>query len=436
MTMDRNESRRLFLQSAGASAAMVAVGPAARKAASANDVIRVGCIGLGVRGGTLNRLVVRNEGVKVVALCDVYQPHIEKGIRQSNNPDVKTYVDYQDLLADKNVDAVVIAVPDHWHSRMLIDAANAGKDVYIEKGWTRTIDEAKAMRAAVKKNNIIMQLGHQSRGQAAGVQAAEVIRDGVIGPVTMVRTGRMENRPIGTNFWRWYGWYDNYNRPDPKEVIKQLDWDRWLGPAEKRPFNERHFWHWRCYWDYGTGIAGDLLSHEIDFVHSVLRHGIPDSCATMGINAFNNDDRDVPDTWTSIFNFEDAKRQVTFECSMNTRERTVTPTFHGKHGVLEFDQIAQSVNDFAVYPDRGTNKYKKAFEDGKLKGGEPMLKFDPNKTQTPTHMENFFNCVRSRKKTKCHEDEAFVEAATLVMSVQAIREHREVRWDREKEVTI
>ncbi len=433
MNKNNINTRRSFLTTTGAAAA---IGAAGRRATSANDEIGVGCIGLGVRGGTLNRLVVRNEGVKVVALCDVYQPHIDKGVRQSNNPNVKTYVDYQDLLADKNVDAVVIAAPDHWHAPMLIDAARAGKDVYIEKGWTRTIDEAKAMREAVKKHKIVMQLGHQSRGLASGRQAAELIRDGVIGPVTMVRTGRMENRPVGANFWRWYGWYDNYERPDPKKVIQELDWDRWLGPAEKRPFIEEHFWHWRCYWDYGTGIAGDLLSHEIDFVHAILKHGIPDSCVTMGMNAFNNDGRDVPDTWTSVFNFNHAKRQVTFECSMNTSEQRVTPTFHGKHGVLRFNNIAQAASHFWVYPDAGTNKFAKGFDDGKFKRGEPMLEFDPDKTERPTHMEDFFNCVRSRKKTQCNEDEAFIEAATLVMSVKALREKREVKWDRNKEEVV
>ncbi|MBI1387841.1 MAG: twin-arginine translocation signal domain-containing protein [bacterium] len=433
--MSTNQSsRRTFIKQSGAGAAALAAAPAVLAAGpSPNDVIRVGCIGLGVRGGTLNRLVTRVEGVRVDYVCDVYKPHVEKGVRQSQNPNIKTTVDYQEVLADKDIDAVVIATPDHWHSKMLIDAANAGKDVYIEKGWTRTIAEAKAMREAVKKNNIVMQLGHQSRAQPAGVQARELIEQGILGPITLVRVGRMENNPMGKNIWRWYGWYDKYDHPDPNQVIKELDWNRWLGSLEKRPFNERHFWHWRCYWDYGTGIAGDLLSHEIDFVHSVLRHGIPSSCVCMGLNTLLHDDREVPDTWNTIYNFDEHDRQVTFMCSMNSAELGQPPEFRGKDAVLRFDQIAQSVSDFEVVPERKIPRYGDKIESGELKAGEPMLKFDPSKTEVPTHMDDFFNCVRSRKKTQCNEDEAFVEAATILMSVAAYKENRCVKWDKAKE---
>ena len=349
-------------------------------------------------------------------------------------PEVDVYGDYHELLADASVDAVIIATPDHWHAKMLMDAANAKKGVYVEKGWTRSIAEAKAMRAAVKQNDIIMQLGHQSRESAAGMQASRLIAEGALGPVTLVRIGRFENRPLGMNVWRWYGDYNQYVRPEEAQVKKDVDWKRWLGDTPVIPFNMERFWHWRCYWDYGTGVAGDLLSHEIDFVQSVLRHGIPDTCICAGLNALLDDGREVPDTWNTIYHFEQAGRTVSFDCSMNSNGMIQVPEFYGKEAVLQCNGIAQDVSDFVVYPESSSVKYGPQIEAGKITPGKPFMRFDTSKTpEQPTHMEDFFNGVRNHKKTKCNEDEAFIEASTILMSVAALKEKREVRWNRDKE---
>lgn len=436
-------TRRRFLKTTGKGVttltAISACAGAVLGAKSPNETIGVGCIGLGVRGGTLIDQVAGNgrnpkiEGVKVVAVCDVYKPHMQKGVERSNNPDVKTWLDYRDLLADPHVDAVVIATPDHWHKSMLIDAASAGKDVYIEKGWTRTVEEAKAMRAAVKKQRIVMQLGHQRREQASAIQAAELIRQRLIGPVTMVRTGKFSNQPVGQNNWRWYGGYFDFDRPEPRQVRRDLDWDRWLGPAPKSPFSMEHFWHWRCYWAYGTGVAGDLLSHSLDFVQSVLRYGIPDTCVCMGLNTFMKDGREVPDTWNAMYAFEKQDCVVTFVSSMNSGELPQPPEFRGKEALLRFSEDSLH-RSFDVYAERRSAKYGPQIEAKKVPAGEPFVSFDPAKTPPqPTHMQDFFNCVRSRKAPKCNEDEAFIETATFVMSVVAYNQKRQVRWDPQKE---
>jgi len=132
-------------------------------------------IGLGVRGGDLVKDVLRVPEARIVAVCDVYKPHLEKGVQGSGNPDVHRYVEYKDLLADKAVDAIVIATPDHWHEQMTIDAANAGKDVYCEKGWGMSVAEAKSMRDAIKKNRTVFQLGHQARENRVSLQASQLI---------------------------------------------------------------------------------------------------------------------------------------------------------------------------------------------------------------------------------------------------------------------
>ncbi|MCP5118171.1 MAG: Gfo/Idh/MocA family oxidoreductase, partial [bacterium] len=253
-------------------------------------------------------------------------------------------VDYQDLLADDNIDAVVIATPDHWHSKTLIDALDAGKDVYIEKGWTVSVEEAKAMRAAVKLSGRIMQLGHQGRQLAAAIQARELVEDGYIGPIALVRTGRAMNRPPETPIWRWYGWYSEYKRPKAADVIKELDWKRWLGDTPEIEFNMERFWHWRCYWGYGTGLYGDLLSHEMDYVQSVLRHGIPDTCFSAGYNNLLKDGREVPDTSNTIYQWEQANRTVTFFSDMNSGFGQ-PPELRGKYATLRFNKIGQAADD-------------------------------------------------------------------------------------------
>jgi predicted dehydrogenase len=409
-------TRKSFLQTAIG-------GPAVVRAAAPSDTIGLGMIGVGTRGGDLVKDVLKTTGGKIVAVCDVYRPHVEKGIKTCGNAEAKRYADYRDLLADKNVDAVVVASPDHWHSQMLKDACDAGKDVYMEKGWTRTVEEAKAMRAKVKQTGRVMQLGHQGRQYAAAIQARELIEQGYIGPVTLVTTGRCGNTPPERATWRWYGYYSAWERPEEAQVVKDLDWERWLGPAPKRAFSMERFWHWRCYWDYGTGVAGDLLSHELDYVQSVLRYGIPDRCSTLGGIHFLEDGREIPDTTSTTYEFEKQKCTVTFVSSMNSA-LPLTPEFRGKYGTIRFNRIGQDANDFEVIGERNAGRH----------AGGVIRKFDPAATPAqPSHMQDFLNCVRERRKPKCNEDEAFVEAVTFIMAARAYREQRVVRWDAGRE---
>jgi predicted dehydrogenase len=420
-----NLTRRQFLQNTGKAAttlaAASAIAPALLAARSPNETIGVGCIGLGTRGGDIINEVAGAQGVKVVAVCDVYGPHRQKGIERSRNPDVKAYVDYRELLADKNVDAVTIGTPDHWHCQMVLDAAKAGKDIFCEKGFSHTLPGAKLMRAAIKQNQVVFQLGHHYRASTAALQAKELIAQGILGPITLVRTGRWMASDPAHPMWRWYGYYGQWNRPDPAQVVKEVDWDRWLGSAPKIPWNERHFWHWRCYWAYGTGQAGDLLSHEMDIVQYVLGHGIPDTCYCAGLNALLKDDRETPDTWMATYQFEKLGRTVTFCGSMNTSagNKETPPEICGKEATLHF---VNGVTDFAIRPE--TYNTRKGLPEGYERGKTPPQ---------PNHMVDFLNCVRSRGTPKCPVDEAFVESATFLMSVESHKQQRLVRWDPGKE---
>ena len=423
-SLDRRQFLRTACQTATTLAAVSTFAPAILSAESPAKTIGVGCIGLGTRGGNLIEEVAAVPNVKVVAVSDVYGLHRQKGVERSLNPQGKAYVDYRDLLADPQVEAVVIATPDHWHCQMVLDAVKAGKDIYCEKGFARTLAEAKLMRDALKQSKVVFQLGHQARQATCGLQAKELIAQGILGPITLVRTGRFKSLDPAHPNWRWYGYYDRWNRPDPEQVRKDLDWERWLGPAPRIPWNERHFWHWRCYYAYGTGYAGDLLSHEMDFVQYLLGHGIPDNCVCSGQIALLRDDREVPDTWVTTYEFEKLGRTVTFEGSMNTNDSQPV-TICGRDATLRFDDIAHNVTKFEIIP-AGHNR-RADLPKGYVSGQSP---------EQPSHMVDWLNCIRTRGTPKCSTNEAFIETATFLMSLKAQQERRMVRWDPMREEII
>lgn len=194
-----------------------------------------------------------------------------------------------------------------------------------------------------------------------------------------------------------------------------------MGSAPKIPWNERHFWHWRCYYAYGTGYAGDLLSHEMDFVQYLLGHGIPDNCVCSGLNALLRDDREVPDTWVATYQFEKLGRTVTFTGSMNTTASQPVEIC-GRDATLRFDATAHDVTTFEIVP-AGHNR-RSDLRKGYERGQTP---------EQPNHMVDWVHCIRRRGTPKCSTDEAFIETATFLMSLQSQQERRMVRWDAARE---
>jgi len=222
----------------------------------ANDRIRIGVIGAGGRSRELLHALEANGGNEVVAACDVYEPRRKATLARAA-PGSQDYADYRQLLDRKDVDAVVIASPDHWHVPMTMDAVAAGKDVYVEKPVTHTLEEGDPLTKAVRATDRIVQCGMQQRSWEHFRTAAEMIQSGKLGKVTQVRTY----------------WFQNYGRADTTSYvdIAKLDWKRWLGSATEQPFEADRFFIWRWYWDFGGGAMTDLFTHWIDVVHMAMK---------------------------------------------------------------------------------------------------------------------------------------------------------------------
>ncbi|MCB1125008.1 MAG: Gfo/Idh/MocA family oxidoreductase [Verrucomicrobiae bacterium] len=262
MTPPNPLTRRQFLRTSTRTATAVAaastLAPNLLRAASKAGTVRVGCIGLGTRGGDLINAVVPLPDVTVTAVCDVYGPHRQKGVERSRNPAVKAYVDYRELLADPNVDAVIIATPDHWHALPVVQAARAKKDIYCEKPLSLTIREARVMANAVRENNVVFQTGSMQRSDGSFWKGCTLVRNGMIGEI----------KEVYANVGGPSQWCDL-----PEEPMEPgLDWNEWLGQAPVRPYNSvlsprgvhDHFPNWRSYREYSGGGMTDWGAHHFD----------------------------------------------------------------------------------------------------------------------------------------------------------------------------
>jgi len=439
MMKSRDVSRRDFLKASTRGAAgLVAAGtlgaPTLLSAMSPNEVVGVGLIGIGVRGYQHLHRVVDIKNVQVRGISEIYDYHMNRGVKDAKNPKVKKYRDYRKMLEDRDIDAVIISTPDHWHAQMVIDAAAAGKDIYCEKGLCRTLDEAKAMVKAVKTNKRVFQLGHQGRSNPAYYKAREIVDSGMLGKVTLIRCSHFRNSKEPQ--WRWYSSYSNFKVPTDA-TPETIDWVKFLGNAPWQPFNIRRYFHWRCYWDYGTGIAGDLQSHGMDAINTIMQMGIPHSAMTSGGVYYWKDDRETPDTWNVVFDYPERDLAITYQSEFQS-------SYFSKNGYEFFGKEASMVvsRGVEVYAEEPSEKYAGAVEKARKEAERknkpyqaPLLYKATRADLNPMtdHMQNFIDCVRSGDVPRCNIDLAFQEAVTIVMAVKSYFEKRKVFWDPERE---
>ena len=379
-------NRRQFLVASGLTAA------AASRASAANDTIRIGAIGCGGRMRSLLEAADQAGGARLVAGCDVYEPRRDE-IRARTNETASTHLEYKELLEKADIDAVIIAAPDHWHVRMACDAIAAGKDVYLEKPVTHTIEQGDQLIKTVRSSNRILQCGMQQRSWIHFQSAVELIQGGNIGRVTQVRTY----------------WYQNYQGRESTKPIDTglLDWKRWLGPAPEQPFSEEKYRRWRWFWDFGGGAMTDLFAHWIDVVQWAMKTDAPHVAQTMG-DTYVFDQWQCPDTIQAAFRYPGF--EVGYEGTMVSSIDDGGLDFRGTLGTLKLSR-----SGFGIYRE-GHHIENPALSEHSIEEG------------TITHMRNFFECVKSRKQPNAPVETGVAAARAGHIGNLALHKGEKVNW--------
>src|ERR1700691_82417 len=324
-------SRREFLQTtAGAAGASLAANSIslrfeplfASSTVAASDRVRFGIIGVGMQGSNLLPTSIQLPGVECIAASDLYDGRHELAREIVGKP-IPTTRRYKELLDNKEIDAVIVAVPDHWHKQIVVDAIAAGKDVYCEKPFSHTPADGLALVQAAKKSDRIVMVGAQRTSSVLCAKAKELYDQGAIGSLSLVEATLGRNDPTGA--WEY--------PPPPDLSPENLDWDTWLGTAPKRPFDPLAFARWRCWKEYGTGDAGDLLVHLISGMQAVLGiNEIPQRVSAFGGIYRWKIGRNMPDVHAALFEY--ANVPVYMRLSLDTESTEVT-RFMGAKGVIE-----------------------------------------------------------------------------------------------------
>ncbi len=390
--------------------------------------------------------------IEVTAVCDLFDVRAERAIaasqtavRSGGGPALRPatrYRRYTEVLESPDVDAVIIATPDHWHSRITIDAVNAGKHVYCEKCMTRTEDEAHAVYDAVTNSDIVFQLGHQNRQSESHIKAREVIGANILGPITLVEATTNRNTQWGA--WVW-DIHEDGNR-------KTIDWEHFQEPApHKVPFNLERFFRWRCWFDYGTGLAGDLLSHEYDAVNQILECGIPKSAMASGGIYYFKDGRDVPDVFQVVYEYPERDMTLVYSATLaNSNYRGLQFMGHDAtmkvSGILtvsaeqDSTRYKQKIEDEIIDPQRPMFTYRAGFKgiDAVTSATEQyfasrglLYTYREGRRVSAYHLlvKDWLDCIRGGGVPSSNIERGFEEAITCHMATRSLLEGRRVEWD-------
>jgi len=429
--MKNEPTRREFLKRSG-TAAMAAglsacAAPFVSRATFAGpggtDPVPMALIGCGGRGQRLMRMGAQAEVFQPVAVCDVQQSGMDeaaKWVKDKTGLEPKKINDFRKLMEEKDVQAVLIATPDHWHAIQTITACMAEKDVYVEKPISHNIAEGLAMVAAVRKNKRVCQVGLMQRTMKDFQDAVKFIQSGKIGKVGLVKAWFIKQR-------------EDLGNPPDGDPPAGLDWDLWLGPAPKVPFNPVRFkvdlpgnpayGSWRWFWDYAGGQLLDWGPHMLDVVRWGLGKGMPRSASASGGKYVFTDARECPDTLAVVYDYGDAT--AIWE-HRQWSDRSIEPNryhgieFFGDHGTVLVDR-----SGWEVYPEPGSNIAEKG------NPGDPGVdKIGPTDKD---HVTNFAECVKSRKDPIMPIEEGFMTTATCQLGNVSFRSGTKVVWDGEKQ---
>lgn len=381
-------NRRTFLT--GASGAMWAQ-------AAPSDQLNVGIIGSGGRGRFLMDRFARDASVRLIAVCDVYEPNLEAGLSVAKGK-AKAYRRYKELLNDKNINIVIIATPEHWHHQMVLDALAAGKDVYVEKPLCHTPEQGVELMHAARRSKQIVQVGMQRRSYPLYLKARDIRAAGMLGNVRLARTWWINNSLKGGT---------------AKKLEGPLDWEQWQGPAPHHPMDLARFRNWRNYRDYAGGIVADQGAHIYDGIHLIRGVGFP-----MAVNAsagqVHGTEGDTPETVVVVAEYPEDFLGV------------FTINYAGMHYPGRLDQLNQFDGDEARM-DVGReflSVYKQANPETPAMTGTGSFE-----TASDAHIQNFLECVRTRKEPNAPVGKGFQAALVIQLANLSMQTGRRIRWN-------
>ncbi len=425
-------NRRNFLTTAAALAANAQAAP--------NDRIHVGVIGCGARAHELMEAIQQNAGVEIVGVVDAYKGRVERAIDRTKGR-AKPYASHRDLLADRAIDAVVVATPDHWHKPIILEAIAAGKDVYSEKPMTYKASDGREIIRAAQAGGRIVQVGSQGVSSQSQRTAKEMIRAGKLGRVTMIRAAYNRNTAAGA--WLY---------PIPPDASpKTVNWDMFLGPAPKRPFSLERFFRWRCFEDYSGGIATDLFVHLCTTIHFLMDATMPARVVAMGELYRWKEQREVPDTLNAVLEYPEGFT-VNLSCTFNNQSAGEGMfQFHGTEGTISlgFGSLAYSPENVIEDNNWIVESWPKALEDAyyrdpkvietevaparNRKKVETQSFKDGRSDSTIEHFGHFFDSVRSRKAYWEDAVAGHHAAACAHLINLSAKQKRMTEWDFERD---
>ena len=443
------------------------------------DLIRIGVIGFGTRGmqlsnglgfihpddvkkkqlnGTFEDWMAQEYlNVAITGICDVFDLHAQRGIVVAENRvrpggdgapvlPVKRYRTYHEMLADKDIDAVIISTPDHHHARIAIEAARAGKHVYCEKSVAHHEQELNELYETVKKSPIVFQLGHQITQSVVFKQAREIMKKEILGKITLVETTSNRNTANGA----WIRHLDANGNPKPGDE-STIDWLQWLGETPYVPFSVDRFYNWTKWFAYDTGLIGQLFTHEYDAVNQLLKIGIPSSVVSSGGIYYWKDNREMADSLHCVFEYPDKDLTLLYSGNLAS-SRSRGRVFMGHDASMELG------NNIMITADRNSTKYQKGIAAGVIDTNSPMLTYNPGAGQidavtsasdkyyaargltttlingrsvdvTHLHIREWLNCIRNGGTPSANIDMAYDEGITCIMAHRSYVEKRRIEWD-------
>jgi predicted dehydrogenase len=365
----------------------------------ANEKIRAAVIGSGGRGRYLTAQF-KELGVDMAAVCDVYEPNLQAGLKVASTG-AKPYDNYKRLLEDKTIDAVIVATPDHWHAQMVVDAVHAGKDVYVEKPLAHTIEDGFRMVEAVRRTRRVVQVGTQRRSFDLFQDAKLVMDSGEVGEVRLV------------NSW----WVNHAGAIRDRKLEGKLNWEQWLGSAPKRELDPKRFFSWYWFWDYSGGMMVGQAAHIIDAIHWLMNSSFP-TAVTCAAGRVNVDGAQVSETTSMAIEYPEnylAVFTVGYKAMRYNRFNDQLKQFHGFKARFDVGR-----EGYALYPQSREIDMRPKLEVRRPGSFEPA---------TRAHIRNFIDCIHSRKDPNATIEMGQSTNIVLCMAMQALRSGRRLRWN-------